>query len=167
MRFNGLIIASALLVACQRTETPQEVDARIDAESKAVRAELDAKSATLARFESAGAFDSAATLLTTDHHSMPPNTPAMSGRENWLKFTNGLKATGTFNITTTTESVIANGPIAVQTGHAVLAFTPGPGAPKGAKASTDTVKYMWQWRKVNGSWLIAQATWNSDLTPKP
>lgn len=44
-----------------------------------------------------------------------------------------------------------------------MSFSPGPAAPAGAKASADTGKYLWQWRNVDGRWLLAAAAWSSDL----
>jgi ketosteroid isomerase-like protein len=105
-------------------------------------------------------------LFTEDHVSFPPNAPSTSGRARWLEMTKPLLAAWKLTQTHVTESVIANGPLAVVRGHYTHAFVPAPGAPAGAKPFADTGKYLWQWRKVNGKWLIASATWNSDLPVK-
>ncbi len=173
MRFTRFILAPILLVACaqsetaQQGETQQQADSRIAEESRVARAEIEAVGANLSRWLSTGAVDSAAASLTTDYRWHAPNMPAGSGRENWVAWVKGMITTSKVTQASTTESVVASGPIAVESGRYVLTFTPAPGAPKDVKASTDTGKYLWQWRKENGVWRLAQASWNSDLAAKP
>ena len=163
MRTTRVIVGCMLLGACLSPETPQQADARIAAESNTARPELAAIKTKLERWFAAGALVSAATILTEDHSSLPPNQPAGSGRAHWLSSTRPLFATGTFTQSLVTESVVANGPLAVERGRYVQNFVPGPAALAGTKPAADTGKYLWHWRKVDGRWLLAAASWSSDL----
>ena len=163
MHPTRVVFFCMLVGACQSAETPQQADERITAESNAARTELEAIQGNFERWYSAGAVDSAATILTEDHIALPPNQPAGAGRSHWLSANKPLAAAGKFGIHHVTESVVASGPLAVVRGSYVITFVPGPAAPAGAKASADTGKYLWQWRKVDGRWLIAAAAWNSNL----
>ena len=163
MRCSHVVSFCLLLGACQSAETAQQVEARMAAESNAVKSEIEAASNALERYYAAGTLDSASLLLTEDHVSYPPNAPSLSGRPKWLEMVKPLFAAWKVTQTHSTESVIANGPLAVVRGHYTHAFVPAPGAPAGAKPFADTGKYVWHWRKVDGKWLIATATWNSDL----
>ena len=166
MRTTRVIFCGMLLGACQSAESPQQADARITTESATARTELQANKTNFERWYAAGDVDSVATLLTEDHSSLPPNQPASAGLAQWLSWTKPLMATGTFSIHNVTESVVANGPLAVERGRYTVAFVPGQGAPAGTKASADTGKYLWHWQKVDGRWLIAAASWSSDLPVK-
>jgi hypothetical protein len=63
----------------------------------------------------------------------------------------------------TTESVAANGPIAIEAGTYKFTFTP-PGAPA---PMTDTGKYLVHWHKVGDKWMLVDNIWNSDLPAMP
>ena len=166
MHPTRIVLFCILVGACQSAETPQQADARTTVESNAARTELEAIQANFERWYSEGAVDSAATILTEDHISLPPNQPASAGRAHWLSANKPLAATGKFGVQHVTESVVANGPLAVERGRYTVAFVPGQGAPAGTKASADTGKYLWHWQKVDGRWLIAAASWSSDLPVK-
>ncbi len=163
MHPTRVVFFCVLIAACQSAETPQQADERITAESEAARTELEAIQANFERWYSAGAVDSAASILTEGHSWLPPNQPAGAGRSQWISTNKPLVATGKFGIHHVTESVLASGPLAVMRGRYVLTFAPGAAAQAGAKASADTGKYLWQWRKVDGRWLVEAAAWNSDL----
>ena len=73
---------------------------------------------------------------------------------------------GWFNAATlvlTTESVDANGSLAVERGTYKITLTP-PGA---TAPITDTGKYLVHWRKVGDNWMMANDIWNSDLPAMP
>lgn len=160
------VLAGLLVGACQSAETPPQADARIASESEAVRLELAAVRTNWERWTAAGSFDSSATLLTVDHVALPPNQPPISGRAQWLSWTRSAFANGTLSVINTTESVVADGALAVERGSFVLNFVPGPAAPAGTMASSDTGKFLWHWRKVDGKWLIAAAAWSSNQPAK-
>jgi ketosteroid isomerase-like protein len=166
MRRFQVMSVSLLLGACQSAESAQQVEARMTTESNAARTEIESASNALEHYFTVGALDSASMVLTEDHVSFPPNAPSTSGRAKWLEMTKPLFAAWKVTQTHVTESVIANGPLAVVRGRYTHSFAPAPGAPASAKPFADTGKYVWQWRKVDGKWLIAAATWNSDIAVK-
>ena len=93
---------------------------------------------------------------------MPPNEPAAVGRDA-IKSRNGkFFAVYDAKLSVTSESVVANGPMAVERGTYQLQANPKKGAPKGTPAIDDTGKYLQHWELVNGNWTIVEQTWNSD-----
>jgi ketosteroid isomerase-like protein len=76
---------------------------------------------------------------------------------------------GTWQASSTTTRVDANGPLAVEQGTNVLNLKPGPHAPAGMAAMfPDTGKYVTAWKKVNGTWLIfADISNSSRAMPAP
>jgi len=69
---------------------------------------------------------------------------------------------GTNEFSVTVARVDANGPLAVVQGTYFENFKPGPHAPPGITASTDTAKFVSAWKKVNGMWLIFADIANSN-----
>lgn len=160
-----VFIALAITVsACssQSAVRQQGSAANTDAETSAARAEIETTTADLTRWLSTSAVDSAASRLTDDYHWLAPDVPEDSGRANWVRVVTGMMAAGKTTQQNTMESLVVSGPIAVSRGRVISSFTPGPSAPKAAKASVDTVKYFWMWRRVDGRWLLATAAWNAN-----
>jgi ketosteroid isomerase-like protein len=157
-------ILAVILGACSTQSSVQQQGntANTDAETSAARAEIEAATGDLSRWLSTSNVDSAASRLTDDYRWLPPDAPEDSGRANWVRVFTGMMAAGKISEQNTMESLVASGPIAVSRGRIIATFTPGAGAPKGAKASVDTAKYLWLWRRVNGRWLLATAAWNAD-----
>jgi ketosteroid isomerase-like protein len=164
MRKRSLHVALLLLAACAQPESEAD-EARIESESQSVRAELDRIIASYERWVAAGQVDSIATIVTDDHASMPPNLPSTSTKTDWLARFSPMFVQGTTTLGHVTESVVANGPIAIHRGRFTLNLVPGPNAPAGLLASVDTGKFIWHWRRTDGRWLLAAAIWNSNLAP--
>jgi len=114
------------------------------------------------RYYSEGKLDSVATLYTEEGRELQPNGPAISGRE--AIRANEVENGSPFNmkLSITSEHLIANGPIAIETGTFAVEGVPRAGAPKEALAFKDNGKYMTHWHQVNGQWLIADLIWNSN-----
>ncbi len=163
MRASWIVPAALLCGACGGAGSQADEGARSQAESSVARPEIEAFTATFYRWINAGAIDSAATAVTEDYVWLAPNAPADSGRANWVRIHTAMLATAKFSGDVTVDAVVASGPIAVMRGRYVATITPGPGAPKGAKTVADTGKVHWQLRKVDGRWLLAVASWNSNL----
>jgi ketosteroid isomerase-like protein len=152
------VIAVALLAlaACTpKPETPEQMAARMKAESDSAKMAIEAANARFVRYFSEGKADSAAMNYAEDAVLMLSNEPAANGRAaiqakiaEWMGY-------GTWTMTATTTRVDANGPLAVEQGTYVQDFKAGPTAPPGMAAMfPDTGKYVTAWKKVNGSWLI-------------
>jgi len=166
MRPTRLIAAALVtLVACQKPETPEQTDARIAAESDSLRPHLEAVAASFARHLAAGQVDSMALLYAEDASLMPPNMPLVTGRDNVRATFQAMLSGGQFTPTLRVENVTANGPMAVERGRFVLAFTPTPGTP--APAGVDSGNYLIHWHRSGGTWSIVEEMWNSELPPPP
>jgi ketosteroid isomerase-like protein len=85
---------------------------------------------------------------------MPPNVPVLRGREPLREFYQDLIGRAT-NLKLETEDVAGHGPIAHETGSYSLVYQDG--------AVRDRGKYVFIWRKMNGTWLTEKTIWSSDL----
>ena len=146
----------ALAACAPKPETPEQAQVRLRAESDSAKVAIEIVNARHAGYVAAGLADSAALDFTEDAAMFSPGTPVATGRaairtqlQQWL----GM---GSWTVTATTDKVEASGPIAVETGHYVMTFRPGPQAPRNLGLMfPDSGIYFTAWRKVDGRWLIA------------
>ena len=164
-------VAAALLAlaACApKPETPEQMQARLRAESDSAKTAIEAANARFAGYLAAGKADSAALNYTEDAVFFSAGVPAAVGRaaiqaqfQQWL----GM---GSWTITIATGKVEASGPVAVENGTYVFTFTPGPHAPPGMAAMfPDSGNYVTTWRKVDGRWLITNDMSLTTRAPAP
>ncbi len=140
MTLTRCITAAALAatLSCQKAETPDQAMARMAQEAAAARTAIEAQDARFAAFVAAGQADSIAMMYTADAVLMPANEPPVSGRDNIRQWMATLTGMGSWTLVPSTIEVVANGPHAVQRGSYTLSFTPGPNAPAGMAAMTDS-----------------------------
>jgi len=169
MRVAPWAAAALLLVACApKPETAEQMAARLRAESDSARTAIVAADAAWARYVAAGHADSVAAIYAEDAVYYPAGEPAVRGRAAILGNFRTMMAAGTFSMKVTPETVEASGPIAIETGRNIITFTPGPNAPATMKvASTDTIKYVTTWRKIDGRWLVSNDIGTTDRAPQP
>jgi ketosteroid isomerase-like protein len=172
MRTPSTLAAIALVatVACQ-TESPQQMQARIDQESTAFKQMLTGVARRWEAWTAAGQADSVAAIFMEQGHEMPPNEPAVVGRAA-IRARQATQASwGTWAVHITPAASMANGPLGVDRGTFTITFKPGRKAPAGMTALSDAGSYMVHWHQVGGQWLIADLIWNSDkplpAAPKP
>ncbi len=147
-------VALLALAACApRQETPEQMAARMKAEADSARPALQAALDAYARHLAAGQADSLAMFYAEDAVFMAPNAPAIRGRAAIQAMLTEFLQMGTYRATFRTIGVDVNGPLAVQQYAYVMTFTPGPHAPPGTMAVTDTAKAVTAYKKVNGTWL--------------
>jgi ketosteroid isomerase-like protein len=155
--------ATALLVACQASETAQQAQARMEKESQAFTA---AAASTAKRYEAwlaAGQADSIASVFTEQGREMPPNEGAVVGRSAIKGYEARNAATFASKLVIRGESYMASGPLGVERGNYTFEGKAKPGAPKGVPSMiNEDGKYLIHWHKVNGQWLIADMIWNSN-----
>lgn len=154
MRVTPWLAAALLLAACApKPESPEQMAARLKAESDSARAAIEASNARFVQFVAAGKADSAAANYAEDAVMYPDHAPAVHGRAAIAKwFSDGL-AGGTMTMSVKTISVEASGPIAIETGTNAYALVPK--APPGARSVVDTLNYVTTWRKIGGQWRIS------------
>jgi len=133
--------------------------------SAAAKTAIDAANATWPRLTAAGHADSLADFYAANAVIMPPNMPAMRGREAIRTFFKGMNAGPPHAIITLHgDSVWGNGAAAVEIGRWTFSWPAGTKVPPGVPAG-DSGKYLVRWVQENGKWLLAQDIWNSDLPP--
>jgi len=99
-------------------------------------------------------------LALYDEHAvlMPPNAPAMNGRDAIRQFWTGFTSLGAIDAKLVTDDIVTSGDLAAEMGHFDLTITPKSGAP-----IKDSGKYLVVWRNVGGEWKIVRDIFNSSL----
>jgi ketosteroid isomerase-like protein len=162
-RATWLCAATALLVACQAAETPQQAQARMEKESQAFTAAATATAKRYASWVAAGQADSIAGIFTEQGREMPPNEPAVVGRAAIKTYEARNAATFASKLAIRGESYMASGPLGVERGSYTFEGKAKPGAPKGVPSMiNDEGKYLIHWHHVNGQWQIADMIWNGN-----
>ena len=150
-----LIPLLAVAFACQPADT-----------SASAKQAIDAANAQWPRLTSTGHADSIAEVYAADAVLMPPNMPTMRGKDAVRTFfatINTIDPRPTLTLRAVT--VVASGPVAVETGRWHWAFPAGAKLPPGM-AAVDSGKYIVRWTQQNGRWLMVDDIWNSD-SPLP
>jgi ketosteroid isomerase-like protein len=153
---HGLIVITAL--ACRPAETPDQMEARMRAESDAARPAIEAQLARFSRGAAAGNIDSMMAVYAPNAVVMPPGMPAVIKSQDLRAM---FAASGPFTIAFQIQNVSANGPMAVDRGTATYSMTP----PGGGAAMTVSGKYLAHWRMIGGQWLMVEDIWNDDAPP--
>ena len=172
MRRIGLLGTAALLAlaGCQAAETPEQMQARMDAESAAFAEFASGVADRWEAWEAAGQADSIANIFMEQGRQMPPNQPALVGRD--AIRANGVQqfSMGKTTIQITSETALANGPLGVNRGSYNFTFVANKGMENMGIPPADSGKYLMHWHNVNGNWQIAELIYNSNLplpTPAP
>ena len=143
---NAALLLSLLLSACASVSPQNGED---------VRNVIDRHNANLVRWYAAGEIDSVASVFAEDAWQMPPNSPALVGREAIRRFWRDAINWGKWEFTLEAQDVTVNSPIAVERGKYLLKFTAGAGAPPGMASFEDRGNYLVHWRRdADGQWRI-------------
>src|SRR5882757_3501908 len=150
------ILLLAATFGCQAAPPP-------DTTAEAKQA-IDAANATWAGLTAAGHADSLAQYYHPNAVILPPNMPAVHGRESIRAFFAVLNTTSSPPpvLTVRTDSVWASGAMAVDLGRWHFAWPAAAKRPPGMPAA-DSGKYIVRWVNESGRWLMAQDIWNSDV----
>jgi len=155
---------AAAILGCQRTgDTPERMAAASATETAAAKTVLDSLKVVYSRWIAGGQADSIASMFTPDGQQLPPNEPVAAGREAIRARQARLASWGPSTLQVRADELVVSGPLAVERGTLIITFTPGPNAPKGMTAFTDTAKYLVHFHNVDGHWLLADAAWSSNL----
>ena len=153
--FAVLLLGTAF--ACQPADTSADA-----------KNAIDAANAQWPRLTSTGHADSIAEFYAADAVVMPPNMATVRGKDAIRTFfatINTIQPRPTLTLRAVT--VVANGPVAVETGRWHWAYPAGATLPPGTPA-VDSGKYIVRWAQQNGKWLMVDDVWNSDLpVPAP
>lgn len=124
---------------------------------------IDAANAQWPRLTSTGHADSIAEFYAADAVVMPPNMATVKGKDAVRTFfatINSIEPRPTLTLRSVT--VVASGPVAVETGRWNWTFPAGAQLPPGTPAA-DSGKYIVRWSQQSGTWLMVDDVWNSDL----
>ncbi len=98
-------------------------------------------------------------LLSDDHIQMPPNRPAIRGKQGTSTFWGeGFRAAKS-RVSAFTEDFEIAGDLATDRFRWSMETTPKGGG----STAHDEGKCVWIWRRKDGQWKLAQAIWSSDL----
>ncbi len=153
------IAAVSLLTACA-SSAPKSADfSPGDAEAAIRRAD----GAFSVNARSGDARATVESFYAPDAVVMPPNMPALRGRDAILPFWTGLLASGSVEIALTPRDVVQScRDLAVETGHYDVSVTP-----RGGQATKDAGKYIVVWKKIDGRWWATEDIFNSDMPLPP
>ena len=103
--------------------------------------------------------EAAVALYSPDAVFMPPNVPALRGKDAIRAYFAKRFADGV-SLRLEPQDVGGHGPIAFQSGTYTITFDR-----PGADPRRDRGKYLFVSKLLNGKWLFEQAIWSSDLPP--
>lgn len=134
--------------------------------SASAKQAIEASNAQWPRLTSSGHADSIAESYAADANLMPPNMATTKGKEAIRAFFATMNTMDPHpTITLHVGTVVAHGPIAVETGRWNWSMPAGAKLPPGM-AHADSGKYIVRWAEQNGKWLVVDDIWNSD-SPLP
>ena len=163
MRIRGIAVVAVLLAACKPAgETPEQANARMQAESDSART---ASTASARRYEAAmvaNNIDSVVALYASNALIMPPNMPMARGTDSIKQAFTGMMSAGPVTAFTVNPiSVSASGDLAVE--HGTWKWS---GRMNNAVVS-DSGTYLIHWHRNGGNWKIMEHIWNSTNPPAP
>ena len=150
----GLAIAVATACSSPATTPPT------DASAAAAAATIRAGTATWNDAYNAGEVDKIVALYTDDTVVMPPNVPAIVGRE-------ALKAYLAKDMAAARAAgLVAKDGVSSVGVSGDLAWHAGSSSVVDAAGKTiETGSYVEVWRRTNGQWLMVRDIWNDDAPP--
>ena len=156
-RWIVVVIAGAALQACASKAEPsaQAGQANTENDVAAINAVQDRELAMAAT----NSADSVTTVATSDPEMMPPNEPAVHGRDAMKKWAETMFSQATVSGRYTSSDVTVSGDLAVARYTGELTITPKAG---GAPVTERIKGIHVMKRQPDGSWKIAQDVWNSD-----
>jgi ketosteroid isomerase-like protein len=168
-RTPWVVAALLAFAACApKPETPDQMQARLRAESDSAKTAIDAADARIEAYVAAGKADSAALGYAEDAVVYMAGSPAAVGRAAIQAAFQQMLGMGSWRIAPSDTKVEASGPLAIETGTYVINFTPGPHAPAGMVAMyPDSGNFLASWRKVGGRWLITNDMTATTRAPAP
>ena len=99
-----------------------------------------------------------AALFIEEANLLPPNNQIVTGRESIQEFFQAFYDAGGRNLHLTVIDLHVSGDMAHVVGKYTLTIQPEEG-----EAISDNGKYVEIWKRVNGSWKMITATWNSSV----
>ena len=99
-----------------------------------------------------------AALYAEEAKLLPPNSPSIVGKESIQAFFQASYDAGVGDLQITVIELSVSEDMAHKVGKYTLTIQPEEG-----EAISDSGKYVWIWKRVNGSWKVDVLIWNSSL----
>ena len=145
-----------LSIGCAPAQEPEPVDTSAD-----VAAINELITREIAMFSS-GDLTQVSAIFAPDVVVMPPNEPAIQGRDALESWANGIHEQFTVEGRYANSDVSVSGDLAVHRFTGELSMT----SKAGGEAMSETIKGLHVLRRqADGSWLITQDVWNADQPP--
>jgi len=160
MRSVPMVLLASLVLAAASACSSSDGKHSNDAGVAATEATIRAGTASWNDAYNAGDVDKIVALYSDDTVVMPPNVPALSGRESLraylAKDIAAAKAAGLV-AKDGTSSVGVSGELAWHAGSSSVVDSSGK--------TVETGSYLEVWRRTNGQWLMVRDIWNDDAPP--
>lgn len=129
------------------------------------RRAIERHNANAVRSYATGDADSIAEMVAENAWQMPPNAPALVGREAIRSFWKNALQWGSWDFDLQTQDVEVSGLLAVERGKYRLRFLAKPEAPPGMASFEDRGNYVVLWRhEDDGNW---RAVWDAPVSETP
>lgn len=130
-----------------------------------VRSLIEAKNEAIVKAYATGDMETLADAFMEEAWQMPPNAPALVGREAIVAFWREALKGGDWSFELDTAEVEISGDMAVERGTYGLSFQVGPNAPEGMGSFQDRGNYVVVWRRNDdGEWRIL---WDAPVSELP
>jgi uncharacterized protein (TIGR02246 family) len=104
-----------------------------------------------------GNVEAIAALLAPDIISLPPDSPAVAGREAVKQlWASAIREYGMTKFQIHTETLDVVGDMASEVGRATMTM-----APPGGNGETTEIKYLVVWKRFGGRWLLHRDIYNA------
>jgi len=162
IRLLPMVIAIAVVAGCGQPATPGDAGTGAgetapatltDSDKASIREQTD----KFVEAFNAGDFDTMMTLYTEDGVLMPPNSPAVTGREAIKAFISTMPKVKDFSITT--DEIEGAGDRAIAYGTFALTFV----MPDGTEMKDHGKFIEVREKQADGSWLMTHDMFNSDM----
>ncbi|MEE8349277.1 MAG: SgcJ/EcaC family oxidoreductase [Acidobacteriota bacterium] len=160
-RITVFVFVSFILTVASCTPTGEGPVAEVDTTEADVEA-INQLPANYAAAENAGDLDGVVAVFTDDAIRMPPNAPALIGKESIRSWMQATFDENTHQLYNPLEEVQVSGDLAFGRGTYTTTMTPKAGG----EPIQDEGKYLVIFQKQpDGSWKAIRDTWNSDNPP--
>lgn len=157
--FLACMLALAF-ISCNQSQPDSKNTIIVDEELRAI---INQKNNTLEKLYASGEIDSAATYFSPDLIQMPPNAPAIKGKDAYIAAWKSNIAIGQWLFDLEAREVRRSGNMAVELGTYTLKFEPKANAPM--PGFEDHGHYMVLWEKdAEGDW---KAVWDAPVSEVP